>query len=198
MECPKCHYVRQPKDNIVPDWQCPKCGVVYAKVQASLNKFVKVHLVSGQEVQFSKVKLFDLLLIKKVEALRQSAAKNLSGYSSGVGFFGDLEWVVAGSLVTGIVDGAVSASMAKQGVNQLSEIAVLSKQLRETAAYVQVSSIENIKYPDVGMWRAVVLDKTQRREMVHINSNYVFVEIDGKETALFWDKIEQYEYAEKS
>ena len=192
MECPKCHYVRQPTDNVVPDWQCPKCGVVYAKVQAALNKFVKVRLVSGSELQFSKIKLFDLPLIKKVEALRSKAAKNLSGFSSGLGFFGDLEWIAAAALVTGIVEHSISGEMAKQGVNQLTEIAALSNQLRMAAVFVHVSSIANIKYPEIGMWKA----KMQNREMVHIASNYVFVEVDGKETAVFWDKIEQYEYVE--
>lgn len=197
MECPKCHYVRQPKDNVVPDWQCPKCGIVYAKVQASLNKFVRVRLVSGQELKISKIKLFDLPIIRKIESLRQAASTNLSGYSSGLGFFGSLEWVAVGSAITGMIESSVSSQMAKQGANQLSEIATLSNQLRENASYVHVSSIENIKYPDVGMWRAIVHDKMQRREMIHIASNYVFVEIDKKETALFWDKIEQYEYVEK-
>lgn len=28
--CAKCHYTRQPGDN-APDYECPKCGVVYAK-----------------------------------------------------------------------------------------------------------------------------------------------------------------------
>jgi hypothetical protein len=49
--------------------------------------------------------------------------------------------------------------MAKQGVNQLSEIAALSKQLRDTAAYVQISSIENIKYPDIGLWKATSYER---------------------------------------
>lgn len=93
VKCPKCSYIRQPQDSIVPDWQCPSRGVAYAKVQNALNKSVKVRLVSGQEVQFNKVKLFDLSVMKKIEALRSKAAKNLSGYSSGLGFFGDLEWV---------------------------------------------------------------------------------------------------------
>lgn len=30
-QCPKCDYVRKPTDN-APAWQCPHCGVVYAKV----------------------------------------------------------------------------------------------------------------------------------------------------------------------
>jgi glutaredoxin len=29
--CPKCHHVRQPADT-GPSWQCPACGVAYAKV----------------------------------------------------------------------------------------------------------------------------------------------------------------------
>lgn len=29
--CPKCRHVRQPNET-APDWQCPACGVAYAKV----------------------------------------------------------------------------------------------------------------------------------------------------------------------
>lgn len=32
MECPACHYVRQPEDD-APDWQCPSCERAYGKVQ---------------------------------------------------------------------------------------------------------------------------------------------------------------------
>ena len=28
--CPKCHHVRKPHET-APDWQCPACGVAYAK-----------------------------------------------------------------------------------------------------------------------------------------------------------------------
>lgn len=31
--CPKCSYVRQPED-LDPDYQCPSCGIVYAKFDA--------------------------------------------------------------------------------------------------------------------------------------------------------------------
>jgi hypothetical protein len=196
MECPKCRYVRQEKDSIVPDWQCPSCGVAYAKVKAALSKFVKVRMVSGQELQFNKVKLYDLILVQKLENLRQAAVTNLSGYSSGLGFWGSLEWVAVGSIITGMIDSSVSNQMAKQGINQLAEVANLATQIRHTAVYVQISSIENIKYPDVGLWRATAYDRSPKREMIHIASNYVFVEMDGKEVVLFWDKIEQYELIE--
>jgi hypothetical protein len=34
--CVKCKYVRQPSDT-APDYECPKCGVIYAKAEAALR-----------------------------------------------------------------------------------------------------------------------------------------------------------------
>lgn len=197
MECPRCHYKRQEKDSIVPDWQCPNCGVAYAKAKAAVSKYVKVRMTSGLKVQFNKVKLYDMALVGNLESLRQAAATNLAGYSSGVGFYGSAESVAVASIVTGIIDSSVSNNMAKKGAAQLAEIASLANQIRETAVYLPVSSVENIKYPDLGLWRATAYDKQRKREMIHISIPYVFVEIEGKESALFWDKLEQYELMEK-
>ncbi len=36
MECPKCHYVRGPEDT-APDYECPRCGVVYAKAKQQID-----------------------------------------------------------------------------------------------------------------------------------------------------------------
>lgn len=30
IECPKCHYIRQPRD-FAPEYECPQCGIIYAK-----------------------------------------------------------------------------------------------------------------------------------------------------------------------
>jgi|GEM_PF-2082678 len=35
--CPKCHYTRRPEDT-APDYECPKCGVVYAKAASRPSK----------------------------------------------------------------------------------------------------------------------------------------------------------------
>jgi glutaredoxin len=32
--CPKCKFIR-PADSTAPDWQCPSCGVAYAKARAA-------------------------------------------------------------------------------------------------------------------------------------------------------------------
>ena len=37
--CPKCHHTRTTQDDpLIPDYQCPACGVVYAKVGRDLSK----------------------------------------------------------------------------------------------------------------------------------------------------------------
>ncbi|MDX9717244.1 MAG: hypothetical protein RBT67_07715 [Thauera sp.] len=36
MQCPKCGYVRQESD-AAPDYECPRCGIVYAKFNKSLS-----------------------------------------------------------------------------------------------------------------------------------------------------------------
>ena len=36
--CPKCRYVRLPTDT-APDWQCPSCGVAYAKAADSARSY---------------------------------------------------------------------------------------------------------------------------------------------------------------
>lgn len=35
MECPKCHYVRKCTD-AAPDYECPKCGIIYAKFDSAV------------------------------------------------------------------------------------------------------------------------------------------------------------------
>lgn len=41
MICPKCAYERRPTDT-APDWECPACGVVYAKVAAKGHGYTVV------------------------------------------------------------------------------------------------------------------------------------------------------------
>ena len=196
MQCPNCRYVRQAKDSIIPDWQCPKCGIAYAKLKAALNKAVKLHMVSGQEITFQQIKLYDADLIYRLDSLRQSASRNFAGHSTGLGFWGSLEWVAAGSLILGAIDSAVSNQMAQEGIGQLREIAMLGKKLRESALYVPVHAVANIQYPEIGLWRASLSQQSPKRELIHFNGEYVFVRSEEKEMAVFWDKVEQYELVE--
>lgn len=198
MQCPNCNYTRQAKDSIIPEWQCPQCGIAYAKRQAALNKAVKIRMVSGQEIIFQQIKLYDADMIYRLDSLRQAASRNFAGHSTGLGFWGSLEWVAAGTLITGAIDSAISNQMAQEGMGQLREIATLSKKLRELALYVHVHTVANIQYPEIGLWRASISQQGWKRELIHFNGDYVFVKTEEKEVAILWNKIEQYEIIEST
>jgi len=73
--CPKCRYQRQPSDD-APDWQCPSCGVAYAKAHTAntTSKYVEVSdIKTGTTVNsgfsFKKLRISILLLILAVVAL---------------------------------------------------------------------------------------------------------------------------------
>ncbi len=197
MECPKCKYVRQESDSIVPDWQCPKCGVVYAKVRVPppppvVINSIFIRMASGLEFSVQKIKLYDLKLIQEFDALKKAAAHNLAGYSTGLGFWGGLEWVAVGSLATKVVQGVVSDNMRQKGIEQMSLAVQLSDKIRKTGVFAPVSKIGNIAYPDPTIWGCPLDVNGTRMALVSIPNNYVFVESDGIETAIFWDKVEQY------
>ena len=49
MQCPKCSYLRKPTDE-APDWQCPSCGVAYAKViSAQQEKMRETAIIQEDE-----------------------------------------------------------------------------------------------------------------------------------------------------
>lgn len=45
-KCPKCDYVRKPLDK-APDYECPNCGVIYAKAEAAANLQKVKHVSAG-------------------------------------------------------------------------------------------------------------------------------------------------------
>ncbi len=75
MLCPKCQYQRQSSDH-VPDWQCPNCGVAYAKASSAAtaktqNRVPNINASAAINSGFSfkKLRVFILLVILVVVAL---------------------------------------------------------------------------------------------------------------------------------
>ena len=65
MKCPKCGYLRTPKDE-APDYECPKCGVIYAKVasrfQETKSEIAEPASVNVRRVP-SKVTIIAILVV---------------------------------------------------------------------------------------------------------------------------------------
>jgi len=60
MICPKCRYQRKSSE-VVPDWQCPSCGVAYAKININLSSSIQCQTTRIKN-QYGKVPLVQRLL----------------------------------------------------------------------------------------------------------------------------------------
>ena len=60
--CPKCGYSRETTD-AEPDWQCPRCGIAYAKYQARLDQAVPTPPLSPKPGGRSKRSFNEVLVI---------------------------------------------------------------------------------------------------------------------------------------
>jgi len=198
--CPNCNYTRQEKDSVVPAWQCPQCGVAYAKAirnaSEEVSRFVRVFMVSGREVCFTKVKLYDQNLLNQIDQLRQAAARNFAGCHSNIGFWGSWEFVLGASVLSGLVSSARSSQMQQEGIEQLKHLIHLTEKLRRTTRFVPVSSIRQIEQPDLTLWYATFNFNETVAEFGHPQSNYVRIGVAQREITLCWDKIEGYELVE--
>jgi hypothetical protein len=152
-------------------------------------------MVSGRTVEFNKIKLYDRALINRLDALQKQANSNFRGFSTGLGFWGDIQSVAIASIANAIVEASVSAQMANAGASQLDQMDQLAEQLRNSSAFIEVRSIRNIEYPDPKGWAATKPREPgeRSREMMHLPTNIVCIQEDEKESILFWDRIEQYE-----
>lgn len=73
MLCPKCQYQRQASDH-APEWQCPKCGVAYAKAQATANNnqsaaSTPTFTTAKPGVNFKQIRILFLLIALLVIAV---------------------------------------------------------------------------------------------------------------------------------
>jgi len=52
MICPKCHHQRMPSDDpLIPDYQCPACGVIYDKI--TKNKSISINVAEPKSKSLS-------------------------------------------------------------------------------------------------------------------------------------------------
>lgn len=89
--CPKCGYVRK-SDEVVPEWQCPSCQVVYAKAQPELA------LASGDAV------------LRQQSAGSLSSDRRLQEMSDNQNLVFGMAAGVAAALVSALLWAVVSAS----------------------------------------------------------------------------------------
>ena len=177
---------------MVPEWQCPRCGIVYAKYRNPSDLAVSVSLSSGQSFDFTELKLYDSNKLARLSQLYSAIDRNYRDFSTGVGFIGDIEDVAAGSIVKGVVEGAVSGAMANTAAKQAEEAEKLYRNIRSTGFVVPVAIVENIDLPQPELWKVPHFKSDAKVELSHIPGKFITIRKDGRDLAIFWDKVESY------
>ena len=109
--CSSCLTITKTPDvNIGKNSRCPKCtepGKIIARDDS--NDYTgRMVLVSGHVYDFDSIYMVPLDFAQNVQRLYDEAAKKLTLKPTGLGFIGDMGFVVAASLATSVVEGAIN------------------------------------------------------------------------------------------
>jgi len=136
-----------------------------------------LHLsVAGAHHEVSHLRLYPALGVNEWRSLINRAQAQLGGVNLGIGFIGSPEWVIGGSIVTGLIGSALNNAAQKIGMDLLNQAATLLERVRQQQTYFAIEDIQNRELPHPKAWmarglgkRRVELDrlsKTARQELI--------------------------------
>lgn len=111
-------------------------------------------LRSGSELRISEVMLYPQALITEAKTLMDSAEELMSGFSTGIGFWGSPKWVLSGALLLGAAESLVSSGMAETGKQVIAEAVEILEKIREHGRFFPVSHICNVEIVIPSLWMA--------------------------------------------
>jgi hypothetical protein len=112
-------------------------------------------LTSGQTLKISRVKLYEAAKLQEIAIIKASAAKNLGGISTGIGFWGSPAWALGGAAALGIVEGILSSAARKQGIELLKTAQAKFHELARGALYFDAPKLANSQVPFPHAWSAI-------------------------------------------
>jgi hypothetical protein len=118
-------------------------------------------LASGQTLKMRSVKLYEEDKVNEIVSDRAAAAKSLGGISTGIGFWGSPSWALGGAAALGIVEGLLSNSMRKQGIELLRNAERKFQEMAKGAMYFDALKLMNSEVPHPQAWSAALI--TERR-----------------------------------
>lgn len=145
---------------------------------------------SGSEYRAKEVFLYQESKLRQAQALRLSAAGNMNGISTGVGFLGSPEWAIGGAVALGILEGIASNAAAKKGLAQLDQARLLLTDAKKEGAFVPACNIENITEPNPAVWRGMLSQPTPMW-YAHNGDPFILIRtIDERSIHIAWEKVE--------
>lgn len=152
-----------------------------------------VVMTSGTRYRVEEVFLYEETQLRRAQALRLSAAGNLGGVSTGIGFWGSPEWALGGALALGILENVANNAAAKKGMSQMEECNQLMASAQRDGMFLSVRHIHSIATPQPGLWRGVVSRGSIKSSYAHSGEPFVLVRTSDNETVcLAWEKVEAF------
>lgn len=148
-----------------------------------------IRMVSGKEHIFYAILMYDAYTVQNAAGLRQAAQANFEGYSTGLGFWGSLPWVIGGSAVVGAFENTVTGFMAAEGNRQVQAFCHALDEMRRTAQFVKLDHIQSIRVPTPALWHASLTDGSG---YTLIDDPFIVLQTSTGTTSIMWDKVEEY------
>jgi hypothetical protein len=176
---------------------------VYQPPKGNDNSHIEIRLSSGVEFKVKAVRLYDRINLSAIESKKAEAAQKIEGFSTGLGAWGSIGWVLATTAVIGVVEGALSAQTAPKGMDLLFDSIRMELDLRNDGAFLPVAAIDNIEHPYPETW--LVLgesiyffggkNKKIPTAFVHNGDEFIVVQTeDGSVHSIRWSAVESYTY----
>lgn len=194
--CSTCLTITKTPDvNIGKNSRCPKCtepGKIIAHDDS--NDYTgRMVLVSGHAYDFDSIYMVPLDFLQNVQRLYDEAAKKLTPKSTGLGFIGDLGFVVAASLATSAVENVATRISAIGGESLLNQYYRAKLALRSAGQFCSIGSIRQIQFPEPTLWASEQNVAGRPTSFTMLDEPFVLVRtVDGKPITIRWTCVEQY------
>jgi hypothetical protein len=164
--------------------------------------FPLIVLVSGERLLMRAVLLYEAEKVAEIAALKAQAAEKLQGFSTGIGFWGSPGWVLGGAAALGLVEGFLSGSKQRQGLQLLRLAAAKFEELAKTAVFVPADQVWNLQSPHPQSWSAALklqggtwVAKTfgkSEQQYVHNGEDFVNIKTDAGVVCIRWSHVASY------
>ncbi len=156
---------------------------------------LSLNLISGSLIDIYEIKLYDSMLIQQALQLELKAREKMSGYSSGLGFVGNLGTVVINSMALGIFENMVSDVMNSDGQQILKQLKVLKDKIQNSGKYFPNDKIKNLNDPNPNNWVASDFSKFNPQSL----TNYICLQVPFLDVntnlgrcSIRWEHVERF------
>jgi hypothetical protein len=154
------------------------------------NGFPIITLVSGERLMVREIQLYEEQKVAEISSLKAQAANHLQGFSTGLGFWGSPGWVIGGSLALGFVEGLISNSQHRRGLQTLRLAAQKFEALPNSSAFVSMERVQNLQDPNPQSWFAT--KKNGRERFIHNGEDFLNVKTPNGVVCLRWSQVASY------